>query len=515
MLSCASVVIRAISVSYNVYLSSEIGPEGMGLITLIYSVYGFFITLATSGIGLAVTRLISTVHTGNGTEPFSEDSSRKSRRILKSSLIYALIFSVTASLILFISAENIGLLALGDRRTVPSVRILSLSLTPIAVTSVLYGYFNGVRRVYKNIAVQICEQGVKISLATFLISLALPKGVEHACFSVVLAGVISEGASMVISALLCLHDRKKYTKNSTTVVNFRNKAPFSQNNDTSKIDSSLYGIFTVAFPVGVSAYVRSALATVEHIAIPWGLKQSGGVNPLGSYGILHGMVFPVLLFPSAMLGAFSSLLIPELSSLQANKNTDGIRRAVSSVMSLSLLFSVGVSGIFISFSHEIGIALYGSNEAGEYIRILSPLIPLMYLDGAVDSMLKGLGEQMYCMRVNIADSLISVILIVTMLPVWGMRGYVAVIFITELFNTSLSIIRLLYITGVSTPCLKWIGIPLFSVILSTVATRLAFDNVPLLLFLGNKPRAFTELLISSIIYVFATLLLRRLYVSRN
>ena len=47
----------------------------------------------------------------------------------------------------------------------------------------------------------------------------------------------------------------------------------------------------------------------------------------------------------------------------------------------------------------------------EYIKLLAPLIPLMYLDGSVDSMLKGLGQQVYSMRVNILDSLLSVVLI--------------------------------------------------------------------------------------------------------
>ena len=61
VLSVSAMIIRAISVSFNVYLTSKIGAEGMGLITLIMSVYGFFITLATSGINLAVTNLLISI----------------------------------------------------------------------------------------------------------------------------------------------------------------------------------------------------------------------------------------------------------------------------------------------------------------------------------------------------------------------------------------------------------------------------------------------------------------------
>ena len=45
--------------------------------------------------------------------------------------------------------------------------------------------------------------------------------------------------------------------------------------------------------------------------------------------------------------------------------------------------------------------IYPGTDAGRYIRLLAPLIPVMYIDTTVDSMLKGLGEQLYCMTVSI------------------------------------------------------------------------------------------------------------------
>lgn len=50
---------RAVGVAFNVYLSAKIGAAGMGLYSLIMSVYTFAVTFATSGINLAVTRVIS------------------------------------------------------------------------------------------------------------------------------------------------------------------------------------------------------------------------------------------------------------------------------------------------------------------------------------------------------------------------------------------------------------------------------------------------------------------------
>lgn len=55
-LASVSVLIRAVSVSFNAYISSRIGAEGMGLFSLVMSVYGFAVCVACSGINLAATR---------------------------------------------------------------------------------------------------------------------------------------------------------------------------------------------------------------------------------------------------------------------------------------------------------------------------------------------------------------------------------------------------------------------------------------------------------------------------
>ena len=58
-LIAVSLSMRTIGMYFNVYISNEIGAEAMGVYALITGIYGLGITLATSGINLAVTRLIS------------------------------------------------------------------------------------------------------------------------------------------------------------------------------------------------------------------------------------------------------------------------------------------------------------------------------------------------------------------------------------------------------------------------------------------------------------------------
>ena len=59
LLTAVTLLMRTVSVSFNVYVSNRVGAEAMGLISLISGVYGFAVTLATSGIHLATVRTVA------------------------------------------------------------------------------------------------------------------------------------------------------------------------------------------------------------------------------------------------------------------------------------------------------------------------------------------------------------------------------------------------------------------------------------------------------------------------
>ena len=94
------------------------------------------------------------------------------------------------------------------------------------------------------------------------------------------------------------------------------------------------------------------------------------------------------------------------------------------------------------FAEELGYLIYKSYDAGYYISTLAFIVPIMYLDHVADSMLKGIGEQVFSMWVNISDSLLSVILVWILIPRLGIMGYAVVIVIMEGYNFLLSVLRL-------------------------------------------------------------------------
>lgn len=463
LMTVVSIVIRYVAVNFNIYISNRIGAVSMGLFTLISSVYGFALTLATSGISLATTKLVSeALGTGAKKDKFNTDSTVVS--IMKKSVLFSLVISFFVSVALFCFAAPIGTKILGDSRTVSSLKILAISLPPIAVSSSLSGYFIAMRRVHKNALVQVLSQGARIYFCVMLLGSTVSNDMESACVAIVLGGTVAEILAFVFHLALYLLDRRKVKRSLSDTSGPPDKS-FSKR------------LIPITLPVALSAYMRSALVTVEHLLIPWGLQKSGASRDrsLAAYGTVHSMVFPLVLFPSAISSSFAGLLIPEISESDAMGDSARIERIISRVLKTVLIYSVGTAAVMMCLSGEFGSILFPNADAAKYIALVAPLIPIMYLDTSVDSILKGLGYQFYSMIINIVDASLSVVLVWLLLPRLGITGYIVTVYFTEIVNAALSITKLLIVTKTKVRFFDWIFKPILCAVIATGTARYIFS----------------------------------------
>jgi stage V sporulation protein B len=416
-LTATSLLLRTIGMSFQVYLSKKIGPAGIGLLQLIMSIYFLAATFAISGIRLAATRLVA--------EELGMNREAGAKKAIKTCLGYSLIFSTVSAITLFFCADFIGTLWLGDARTILSLRILALSLPFLAICAVMGGYFTAVRRVLKLSAVMIAEQCFRIAATVACILALLPRGLEYACAGIAIGACIGEIASCLLLFILYSVDIRQY-KNRECSPDLPPR------------------MFRIALPVAFSAYVTSIIRTVQQTLIPYGLKKSGASreSALATYGTIQGMAIPLLMFPAVLLYAISDLIVPELAECQAQGRPNRLSYIINRVISLGLISSIGVMSIFFRFSAELGSVVYNSSQAGYYLKILAPLIPVMYMDSIVDGMLKGIGQQVPSMAYNIFESLIGVTLIYLLLPKFAIAGYIFTLFLTRTLNFGLSLNRL-------------------------------------------------------------------------
>ena len=415
LLTAVSLGMRTVALFFNAFVTREVGAVGIGLYTLVMTVYNFAVTFATSGISLTVTRLVA--------EARGEGKEGEVGKILTGSVIYALIFSLIGAAVLFLGAEFFALRVLDDVRTAICLKILAPSLIPLALISVFSGYFVGIKRVAGNAVTQISGQLFKVGITVFLIVATDSLSPERSAVCLSLGTTLTELLCFFVIFLQYLVDKRGKKR---------------------EIGNAFPAVFRTAAPLAVSAYIRQALITLEHIIIPKRLRKYGesANEALASYGTLHGMALPMVLYPMATLSSFSGLLVPEFAERSAKGDGDGMKRLASRAFGTTLSYAIVVCVFLLLFSEELGYVIYNSRSAGVYIAVLAPVVPIMYLDHVTDSVLKGIGEQVYSMWVNITDSILSVILVWLLIPKMGIMGYAICIVVMEGYNFLLSLIRL-------------------------------------------------------------------------
>ena len=448
VLTLLGFAIRGVALFLGAYVASLIGAEGVGLQGLIATVYSFAVTFATSGVSLSVTRLVAaSIGAGEG-----------SKYILKGAFIYAFCFGLVASAVLFIFADFIGMVILADMRVASSLRILSLSLLPISLSAVISGYFVSVRRVVLNAIVQISGQIMRIALTVILLGRAAGGGISESIRALALGVTITEIVCFIIALIEFLID--------VGVHRYPNKQ-----------GAGLSEVSKMALPLALSAYVRAFLLSVEHNLIPRRLEDRGHSRSeaLRSYGYLGGMALPIILFPMTPLSSFSGLLVPEFAESQGVSDQRRMERMTSLATEKALIYAITVAVFIFAFSEELGYVIYNTYTAGRYIGLLAPVIPIMYLDHVVDSILKGIGEHVYSMWVNILDSFLSVILVWAFIPIMGIYGYAIVIIIMECFNFLLSYVRLRKVIRFKLNVFRAVLMPALASIIAVTLAKMSFD----------------------------------------
>ena len=418
LLTASSLLMNVIAMAFQVWLVGRIGAAGIGLYQLVLSVTNLCATFAISGVRFAATRLVA--------EEIGLENTGGIRAAMGRCLAYGSFFGLAASAVLYLLAEPLGFLWIMDARTVRSLRLSALSMPCVSLCAAVSGYFTACGRVWKPTLIHLIEQLSGIALVAVFLKAAPAGDIEASCAAVTLGRLAADVLSLLLMLLAYGLDRRGH---------------YAVEDGAMHLTSRL---LRIALPLAASAYARSALTTFQHLLVPRGLKAAGwsADGALAGYGTIQGMALPVIFFPSCILAALSELIVPELTASQVQGDMEGIRRAGRELLRLSALFSFAVGLFLFLFAEPLSLAVYHSAEAGEYIRLLAPLVPFLYTDMTIDGCLKGLGQQVWCMGINILDALVGLVLVWQLLPRYALTAYLAILYGTELLNFSLSLLRL-------------------------------------------------------------------------
>ena len=437
ILTSTSLLMKFAALIFNIYISNQIGSEAVGVFSLVMAVYLFFITVATSGLNIAVTVIVS--------EKFALNKNQQAIKAIRTCIFFSLLLGIAAGGLILLFSNFITSKCLHNMVSSRPLFYIAIGLPFIAMSSCISSYFATIRKAYKNAISQVFEFTIKMFATIILLKINISNGVEAICISLILADVISEICSFTLIFILYIIDIK--LKKLEDIRSFGQRI----------------NILKIAFPVAVTSYIRSGLSTLKQLIIPTQLEKSGisCSRALSQYGMINGMVLPVITFPTVFTDSYSMLLIPEFSTYVAQKNYKAINYIANKIFKITCAFTMCICSIFFIFSNDLGLAIYNNIEIGYYFKIFTPFIFFMYMDHIIDCILKGLNKQFGVMCCNILDLSITTCFIYFLLPVLGIKGYVLSIFFSEVLNFSISLFQLFKYSVIKPNLIDWIVVPLF------------------------------------------------------
>lgn len=421
-LTLSNLAIRCASMLFQVWLSGRLGAAGLGLMQLISAVGVLAFTLGCGGVRTAALYLTA--------EELGLGRPGGVRGAVRWCLGYGLAVSSAAGAALFFLAPRLARVWIADGRAVAGLRVLALSLPPNCLCAVLTGCFTALGKLRPLIRIELGERAASVVLTAALLRGWAGDDLGRACCAVFLGGAATCALSCGVLYAILRRDPAL-------------REPVPPDLGMSRRLLRLCG------PLALNECLRSGLSTLENLLIPQGLRRNGssGTGALETYGVIHGMVFPVVTFASVLLFSLADVLVPELARCRAAGDGPRIRRLTGKALRAGLVFAAAAAGLLFCLAEPLGRLLYRSDAAGQYIRFFAPLVPMLYLDAIVDGMQKGLGQQLATVRYNTLTSALDTALLFFLLPRFGIRGYLLSFTVTHLLNFYLSLGRLIHVTG--------------------------------------------------------------------
>ena len=412
ILTAAGFLSRILGFFYRIWLSEHLGSELLGIYQMIFPISGVCYTIYASGIQTAISKITA--------------ERKASLSVFFHGLTLSLFLSLFLSFCLYEGAPLLAERFLFEERTIAPLRILSFMFPFGAITACCNGYYYGKSNSRYPAISQLTEQVIRISCAYFIVFTF--HGLNFSCELAVLVLVIGEAVSSLISILSLISSECKGYRISAKSLH----------------KSGLKDISLLALPLTFHRLIINLLHSFEATLVPFTLQQYGMTKTvaLSQYGILNGMAFPFIFFPTALTGSLSVLLLPVVSKANKEQHTDYLNK----VIRLSLTFSGGLgflcTAFFLFTGNFLGNTVFHEPQAGTYIRTLAWLCPFMYLSSTLGSILNGLGKVYQTFLISVASLCIKIVCLVVFVPQYGMSAYFGTLLISQSFTTIVEAVTL-------------------------------------------------------------------------
>lgn len=375
VLVVAHLVVKVIGACFKIPLANVLHETGMAYFNRAYSLYAAIFVMATAGLPVAVSKMVS--------ESITKKNFAESKKILRAAILLLAIIGAIGTCVLFFGAR-----AFADGVNSPGSYLSIVAISPailfISILSAFRGYFQGhsnmIPTAFSEVVEAVSKLVIGLAGAYFLMSVSSEVAAAGAISGVTLGGLF---------ALLLL--MFYYFKSA-------NNTHLSDATEAKTSRKIFINLLTIAIPITIGAAVMSLTNVIDTIMISNRLSaitvdeslfktltEYFGVSAeevrIGSkisaeaadvmYGSYSGYAMSLFNLPPSIVTSISMSIVPAISAALAIKNHSQAKLLTESSIRITTMFALPCAIGLSVLSSPILVALYNNARAQNTLALLS------------------------------------------------------------------------------------------------------------------------------------------------
>ena len=374
-------ITKILGMIIKIIMTRNISNEAIGMYMLILPTYNLFITLVSAGMQVSISKLIS-------------ENKISKRKIMNTALKISVILGIIIVILILILSKPISYILHNKELYIPILSML-LSIPFIGISSVLKGYLFGQNKMHAQVISNFIEQIIRIIM--FIVFLPKINNNIEAVTFIIGSNIINESLSVFILSLFI--EKKDFHINEFKIDTYTKEE-----------------ILSTSIPFTSSRLIGTISYFFEPILITNLLLMNGYSSKFVTteYGIITGYSMQLLLLPSFFSMAISQSIIPLISNAYINKRYDYIKKKIKEIILLSFLIGL-IYIIILNINPKYFMNLiYNTNQGIKYLKIMSPIFILLYVQSPLTSILQSINKSKESMKSTIEGIIIKTLLMIVL-----------------------------------------------------------------------------------------------------
>lgn len=404
ILGIAGIFVKILGAVFRIPLTALIGTEGMAYYGYAYPLYSLFLVIATAGIPVAISRMVS--------EKIAYNDFSGAQRVFRVSRWLLLAIGVFAFAVCFFGAELIAKYVSKDMGAVLPIKAIAPALIFVPVMSAYRGYFQGRQNMNPTAISQFIEQIFRVAVGLILASVMVAQGLEMAAAGATFGATVGSIAGLLIIMLIYALNKK--------AINYhlrQSRQIHTERRKKEKTMAIVKQILIIAIPITIGASILPLVNFADSAIVTRRLLDGGftDVEARELWGQLSGYCNTMVGLPQVLTQAVAVAMVPAIAAAYRLRNRAEIDENINLGMRISMIIGMPCAAGMIVLAEPILLLLFSSEAASAIsaaptLMVMCLGVPLMALLQTTNGILQGVNRQVLPMK-NLAIGAVAKIIL--------------------------------------------------------------------------------------------------------